>query len=444
MKIHSQVREILSMKFTKYTLIPLTLFALFIFYYSSINLIPFHPDESTQLFMSKDFRLLISNPLALAWDKDKSTSKEQTYRELDAPLTRYAIGFGRTVFNIPDLIADWDWSKTWNENILSGALPSNRQLLISRGIITFFLPFSALLIFWIGKKIQGNTLGFIAAFLLTINPLVLLHCRRGMAEGILLLGVISVLSGAILGERYPWLTGLTMGIAFNAKQSTMAIIPIAFLSVVWFSSKPNKYFKSAIKNSIIFFASFLGIFILLNPIYLSNPTIVLKESIAARSNLLKDQTQQISSIAPDHILQSPTERAIVPLANIFITNISFSEIGNYLQNTKLEEDYYLAIPYHNLFRGLFWGSISFFLMLFGIIITILSLNHVAKKEKRILTLLLLAFFMQYLFFIMFVPLTWQRYVIPLIPYVCLFTAIGIIELGKVVSLLISKYKNHTL
>ena len=52
--------------------------------------------------------------------------------------------------------------------------------------------------------------------------------------------------------------------------------------------------------------------------------------------------------------------------------------------------------------------------------------------------------MQYLFFIMFVPLTWQRYVIPLIPYVCLFTAIGIIELGKVVSLLISKYKNHTL
>ena len=78
------------------------------FYIWGINLVPFHPDERTYLFMSSDFDQLIHDPFSMAWKPDNESDQRQRYRELDAPLTRYMLGLGRSLFSIPAPKVDWD------------------------------------------------------------------------------------------------------------------------------------------------------------------------------------------------------------------------------------------------------------------------------------------------------------------------------------------------
>ena len=42
-----------------------------IYYFGGLAQVPFHPDESTQIYMSSDFDQLLSDPLSLTWDQSK-------------------------------------------------------------------------------------------------------------------------------------------------------------------------------------------------------------------------------------------------------------------------------------------------------------------------------------------------------------------------------------
>ena len=55
-------------------------------YLSRLAAVPFHPDESTQLYMSRDFDTLVlqRDPAALAWTPDQPLTPEARYRLLDA------------------------------------------------------------------------------------------------------------------------------------------------------------------------------------------------------------------------------------------------------------------------------------------------------------------------------------------------------------------------
>lgn len=415
---------------------------IYLFTYATLPQIPFHPDESTQLYMSTDLDIILSDPLSLVWEKEKQADIHQHYRELDAPLTRYIIGLGRKIFNIPPLISDWNWSASWEDNNSAGAVPSIHQLLVSRGSIAFFLPISIITIFWLGKKISGNYSGIIAAILLLFNPLVLLHCRRGMAEGILLFTTLLALIGIILGERYTWFAGLTVAFAFNAKQSAIALFPVGFLSVLWKTTNPKRRIIQLLIDGIIYFAIFLLVFFLLNPLYWINPLGVMKKSLLSRQQLLKNQIEDRQEIAPSYILDTPIKRAIIPVAHLFFTDLSYSEIGNYRTNTSSIEEEYQKL-FFNHARSFFIGAILFFFMLFGIIVTLIQLPNSPKNKQRIKSLILLAFFTQYAFFILFIPLPWQRYVISLVPYACIFSAVGIEEIGRLTGIVFSKSKHIT-
>ena len=423
----------------KISVVFLVVFSIYSFTYITLALIPFHPDESTQLYMSSDFDNFISDPLSMVWKTEKNIDTHQKYRELDAPLTRYIIGFGRNIFHIPALVSDWDWSSSWEHNSKIGALPTMRQLLISRGSITFFLPISILLIFWLGKKVNGNFTAIIAALLLLFNPLVLLHCRRGMAEGILLFTTLLALIGIILGERYTWLTGLTIGLAFNAKQSAIALFPVGLLSVWWNTHYPNRKLFQFFIEGLIYITTFILVFFLLNPLYWTNPLNTMKESLKSRQQLLKNQIEDRREIAPDYILDTPFERAIVPLAHLFFTKLSFSEVGNYYEYTSPSEKKYQEL-FYNSSRSFLVGSLLFFFMLFGVVMMIIQFPKFSKSKQRIIALIFISFLAQYFFFILFIPLPWQRYAISLVPYACIFSAIGIEEIGRIIGIIASKIK----
>ena len=110
----------------------LIILALTLAYLAGLAGVPFHPDESTQLFMSSDLNTLFSRPADLFWSTANEQDARQIYRELDAPLARYLIGVGRTIASLPALPVDWDWSKSWEENQTAGALPDARLLLVGR------------------------------------------------------------------------------------------------------------------------------------------------------------------------------------------------------------------------------------------------------------------------------------------------------------------------
>lgn len=122
------------------------------FFLSGLRAVPFHPDESTQLYMSADFEQLLTSTFELTFSPNAQGDLKQHYRLIDAPLTRYILGLGRTIGGFSALPADWDWSKTWDENVQAGALPSEELLYAGRMAITLLLPLGLVFLYLTGRR----------------------------------------------------------------------------------------------------------------------------------------------------------------------------------------------------------------------------------------------------------------------------------------------------
>lgn len=403
-----------------------------------IRAIPFHPDESTYLFMSRDLDLLFTDPGSIVWKPSGEPDLRQRYRELDAPLTRYILGIGRTIAGLPPLLVDWNWSGNWIENMENGAVPGPALLFAGRLAVTLLLPVSLTFIYLSGKALGGTTSGLAALFLLGSSALVLLHGRRAMAEGALIVGISLAIWGFINGHRLPWLAGLGMALAFNAKQSTLALLPVGLLAVGWLPPSGIPKFKKILINLTVFSLVFAGLTFLLNPLLWSNPFRAVQASWTARAELLNQQINDTLSLAPEQVLLDPGQRVAVLIANLYLQPLSFYEVGNYREQTAEAETAYLANPYHHLFRSPGWGGIQITLTIMGIVLGVLAIIRFEPEKlppghflsnrwqrRRALAIVLSATIFQFGGLIAAIPLPFQRYVVPLIPFVCLWSGFGL-------------------
>jgi hypothetical protein len=78
-----------------HSLFILVLLGMSIFYFWGVFKVPFHPDESTHIFMSADFERMLTNPTGMIWKMGDLVPDIVRYRMIDAPITRYLLGFGR-------------------------------------------------------------------------------------------------------------------------------------------------------------------------------------------------------------------------------------------------------------------------------------------------------------------------------------------------------------
>jgi 4-amino-4-deoxy-L-arabinose transferase-like glycosyltransferase len=385
--------------------------------------IPYHPDESTYIYMSSDFEKLLTDPTGLIYDP-ATNQIEQHYRLIDAPIPRYIIGFGRSIAGLPASNADWDWGKSWKENQESGALPSDQSLLISRLSITILLPISLILIYLTGNSISDRLTSLLALLFFGTSALILLHGRRAMAEGAVVFGVSLFLWSLIKGTRYPWFAGLAMALAFSAKQSTLALLPVGLLAMVWPPDPLRLNFKKIGAN----IAQYLGIFaflaIALNPVFWASPLQTIRIAINERQDLLYRQVRDTQELAPEKVMDTPGERVVAVLANIYVAPLMFFEIGNYVPDTRASVERYLSFPGNNLFRGLAGGGVLLFLTLLGLVSMITQYRTFNEMRKRGIVLFLCSFIFQLAGLIIMVPLLWQRYVMPLMPFVFLLAAYG--------------------
>ncbi len=210
------------------------------FYWQGVAGVPFHPDESTYLFMSADWERFISNPISLGYQSN-DTGLQQQYRLLDPPLGRYLIGISRSLAGYSPPSADWDWALTWEENNRAGALPSPDSLTAARFGPAALFPFSLLLIYLAGWRLGGRFLGWSSMLLLATNALVLLHTRRAMSESGLIFTICLFIACLVFCRRRPWLLGIPVALMVCAKHSTLPLAVIGLLALLIYAKKPFQW-----------------------------------------------------------------------------------------------------------------------------------------------------------------------------------------------------------
>ncbi|MCJ7626662.1 MAG: hypothetical protein MUO76_24485 [Anaerolineaceae bacterium] len=424
------------MKISKKINIPLIIASLVISisYLLGIATIPFHPDESTQIFMSSDVEMFFTQPQGLFWHNDKETDIRQKYRELDAPITRYMIGIGRFITTQPSLSNDWNWSETWEENKAFGALPDNKLLNISRFSVAILFPLSIIMMYFIGKSIGNRFVAWGTFLLFSGNSLVLLHSRRAMAESVLLFGIIFCLYLIIILKDKPWIFSISSALAFNAKQSAAVFFILGLISILWSSKNTSKIIQ-IIKNFGIYILIFLSITILLNPFLWSDPINAGLSAWEARSDLVHRQVTTIGNLDPNRVLDSIPKRVASMIAQIYFTPPATADVGNYLEYTAALDKKYSENFLHHIFSGFVAGGILIFL-------TLLGFSSAFKKVVRArcdfeanwkLILMILATLLQTFTILMVIPISFQRYYVPLVPFQCLWTAYGLNSIFEIFS-----------
>lgn len=409
---------------TKSFILITTIVLLSIPYLVGISSVPFHPDESTHLYTSEDVTVFFKNPTRLFWNPSVQDAR-QTYRLLDAPLSRTVIGLGRTLTSQPAIVSDWNWSKTWAENEAAGALPTRQSLWMSRLFSALFFPFALLCMFFAAQSLIGAKAAWSALLLTALNAYLLLHGRRAMSEGLLFLNITFFAWALFTWKKHPWLLAIPTALAFSAKYSSIPLILIGLISMVWpISQRPwHLRILDSVRFSIL---SGLIIFIL-HPIFWSDPLHAIPAALQARQDLIANQVSALAAIQPDQILNTPIERMTALIIQLFLAPLAIADVGNYLAQTQLSANAYLANPLNTLLRSLTGGGILLGLTIIGPLLS--SIRQIRQRTLvRPVLLSGMALVLQTAFLVTTVPLPFQRYAMPLLPWCILFQSLAIEQL----------------
>ena len=410
------------------TAVEAALFAvLSIFLLSGVDQVPFHPDESSLLFQSRDLEALVSRPLDMAWVPGQAPTPEMTYRLLNAPLAKYVLGMARVLAGYgPDTVSvDWDWSKNWGQNVVAGALPAAPLLHDARTASTVALLGAVIVLYFAGRKAGGRAAGLAAALLFGLNALSLLHGRRAMAEGTMLLGVAAAALGLLVADRRPFLAGLAVALAVNAKTSTLPLVLVGWLATVWAANPAGRSASSRFGRTLGYASGVILLTAVLQPVLWRHPVGAMQAMWDTRRELLARQVEEIRTLAPDHVPAGPTQRAVILVANLYLAPLQYAEVGNYVAEERASVLQYESRFGHNLLRGFVGGGLLLGLTLLGTAWALLRVRRAGPDTARIYGLLVLATILQGLALVYAIPLPFQRYTLPLLPFLCLWQGLGL-------------------
>lgn len=394
-----------------------------IFYLSGLKDVPFHPDESTQIFMSSDVDIALSSFSDLFWSPEKAGDLRQHYREIDAPLTRYLIGFSRLLTHSTAIPVDWDWAKTWGDNRSAGALPTSDLLWLARlGNALFFLA-GLILFFRTLQSIFNPYLALMACLIFALNPLILLHTRRAMAEPLLISLSILAIWVLLFQRDKVWLMGITVALAVNAKQTALALcLPVLFLILL--PAGQQKKWSLFLTHGSQFLLSFLFIWFLLNPFTWSDPVHSIQDALIERQELVSQQTGMITSASPEKAIGSIPEKSAAMLGAVFFSQPMVADVSNYIHQTQKSETVYFSSPIHNLNVWPFISLLNFLLTISGLVFFLVNFIHKRiPLQKAALIMFSLTGYVIFIFF--FINFPFQRYYLPLILFSSLFSAYAV-------------------
>jgi hypothetical protein len=449
--------------------------AYFAFLVGTIPSVPFHPDEATYIYMSKDAeRIFGGNPLSVCWAPEKQDDPLQKERERDCPLARYTIGLSRLSAGLPATDSNWDWSLSWGENLRRGAMPSDALLVLSRLPQALLLFVSVLLMIRLGYLLGGHAGAMTAGVMMGLNSQLLLHGRRVMSESGLVFGMILVATVVMTqreraGGAYRWLllpslAGIALAVAASAKYSALMMVPVMLVGMFVDSASavppqkrqasenirdfpkegsasPGASFNTSesgvrprrktissvarlgIIRSGVALAAFLAVFLALNPMFWCNPAATASAVIAERQQLLKRQVKDLRTAAPGLVLDSIPVRLLAIPYQLYLAPLGFWDVPNYAAETAKAENTYLSNPLNGLTVGGILPLLGFVLGTAGIGVAVF--RGVKEKTSWRIRLLCIWFLSVAIGIVIGLPIMWQRYYLPLIPPLILFAALAV-------------------
>ena len=403
--------------------------------------VPFHPDESTYLYMSRDFDLLFrqGNPAAVTWRAAQQPADVIRYRLLDGPLTHYLPGAGRLLggYSQP-LPRDWDWSGTWAANLAIGTVPDSGLLNAARWPAAALTALSLLPLYGIGAQLGGMPTGLAAAALYGLSGLVLLHGRRGMAEGPLLFFSLATIWLLVHWRRRPIMLGATAALAVAAKLTAVFILPVVVAALLWQPSAEGDPpgWRDRLQAMAMWAVSFAGVSWLLTPPLWAQPVAGLAAMLGARGQLLANQADTLARADPGQMLGAIPDRLFAMLYHVYFAPPAFWDVSNYAAQTRPAELAYLAVPlqagWHttSLAVNLVAGSLVLALSLAGVAFGGLAMVRRPNERRNPGLIVLVAWSACTVVGLLSINIDWQRYYLPLVPIVCLWAAYGLVSICR--------------
>jgi 4-amino-4-deoxy-L-arabinose transferase-like glycosyltransferase len=405
--------------------------------------VPFHGDESTQIFMSRDYAYqFLQGDLDLVRYSDPPISPtEQQLRLLNGTLNKYLIGFAWHLggFTPDQLNEQWDWGADWNYNQTNHHAPSEALLQISRIPSALLMAAGVVILFALGHILGGRPVAYLASLYYAVNPALLINGRRAMMEGSLIaFSLLVVLTGVwLLQKRYWWtaiLLGIAAGLALASKHNAVftviavfgacALYPIIkwIVGIRHHNDPPVRAWRAmplrAYLLLIVAGIVALLVFDVLNPAWWGDPFTRARQVLDLRADLLAGQTAAFGGYA------NVVDALSGFFRQIFVALPQYYEVPGW--------DVYLAEQIAG-YEGSLWRGISIGGSVIGgwilLVLTAMGLWTLWRDQavdRRTRWLIGAWVFVTLITTALLTPLEWQRYYLPAYPAVGLLSAYALV------------------
>lgn len=408
-------------------------------------LVPFHGDEATQIYMSRDYSYqFIERDLSrVLYNQPPISAQEQHLRLLNGTVNKYLIGLAWHLggFTVDDINEQWDWGADWNYNQTTGHAPSAELLMISRWPSALVLALGLLPLFLLGKKLGGRPAAYLAALLYALHPTLLINGRRAMMEGTFIaFSLFAVLFAVWLLEARNKLgaavgLGVASGLALASKHTAVFVVAGVYAGVGLWVILHRIPFRAATASpsnveargesprlreggQLLLSALLAALtFLALNPAWWGDPAARALEVLRLREELLAGQTAAFGGYTDwGERLAGFARQTFVPTPQYYEIAAWEGYIGD--QIARYEASGLAGITGSPLF-----GAVLFALMLFGL----WALWRSAPTRW-----IVFMWTFTVLVAVLLTPIEWGRYYLPVIPAVLLLASAG---LGWILTLL---------
>jgi len=289
--------------------------------------VPFHGDESTLIFMSKDYYYLVQQHDLdrVLYREPPVNPTEQSLRLINGTVGKMAMGVAWDLAGLhaSDINDGWAWGEDWWTNVALGHIPKVPMWRAARLSSTLLTVISVWAVFGIARLAGRNRPAAYAASLIYVTtPAVLVDGRRAMMEGSMLCfaALAALVAMVILREQAragrrgrvlaAWYAvfGVACGFALASKHNTLITVGAMFLAValepvVWprltasvqdrFGGEQKWHLARLVGAAVLMVLVFLA----LNPAWWSDPLGMPARVSKMRYDLLRGQVAKFGGYA---------------------------------------------------------------------------------------------------------------------------------------------------
>lgn len=418
--------------------------ALALYVLAGAAIVPFHGDESTQIFMGRDYYYLFQEGdiAKVLYASDGSDSPlEQHLRIVNGTISKTIHGWLAALngFAAEEINEPWEWDYDYAGNRAAGRIPDPDLLRQARLASSAQLALALAVFFVFLRQSVSRPVAYVASFIFTLHPTVLINGRRAMMEGSHLLGMMLVLLAAVwlLREGKWWrfaLLGICSGFAIAAKHPNAIIVALVFLacgSRIFFElARAAEISREAIVRAV---AGILGaavvttiVFLLFNPAWWRAPLPTASGALSERMELLERQIERNGGY------ESGIEQVVGFWQHVFAGEIQYYEDARWAEYAETNEqiaDYEASGWAGARIGGSAAGGLAS-LALTAAGIWILARDRKIHGSARWLILVwgggsaLIA--------LVVTPLSWTRYYLPVLPFAHLAMAVTLARVAQIV------------